>query len=60
MRVGDVPTFELSMAYMAQASKVFEDAADGEQLRGGGGGVSESDVSRRVRELMHVFDKGER
>lgn len=23
-------------------------------------GVSESDVSRRVRELMHVFDKGER
>lgn len=28
MRVGDVPTFELPMADMAQASKVVEEAAE--------------------------------
>lgn len=28
MRVGDVPTFERPMAYMAQASKVDDEAAE--------------------------------
>lgn len=32
MMVGDVPTFERPMADMAQASKVDDEAADGEPI----------------------------
>lgn len=32
MRVGDVSTFERTMAYMAKAAKVVEEADDGEPI----------------------------